>query len=132
VGARRPAVAADELRLNGTVTPKRVEHAVVLFADVVGFTAWCGARPPEQVVATLHRLFMDLERISDEHGVEKLKTIGDGFMAARLTSVGTPGRVCLAATIADQLAGRVESVDGGTRFLKGKGDVHVVEVVAVR
>jgi adenylate cyclase len=75
-----PSAVAEELVLHGRVTPRRLDRAVVLFADVVGFTSWCGPRAPEQVVETLHRLFMDFERIAREHEVDKLKTLGDGFM----------------------------------------------------
>jgi hypothetical protein len=40
--------------------------------------------------------------------------------------------VCLAAAVHATLADRVVAVDGGERFLKGKGSVHVVDVTAVR
>ena len=75
-----PPAVAEELVQYGRVTPRRLDRAVVLFADVVGFTSWCGQRAPEQVVETLHRLFMDFERIARAHQVDKLKTLGDGFM----------------------------------------------------
>ena len=59
--------------------------------------------------------------------------VGDTVnLAARLTGAGTPGMVCMTATVRAQLGDRVEAVDGGQRHLKGKGDVHVFEVASVR
>lgn len=87
-----PPPAAKELRETHTVAPRCVDDAVVLFADVVGFTAWCDSHPPASVVSHLHALFLDFEAISHRHGVEKLKTIGDAYMAGLnlLTQVEDP------------------------------------------
>lgn len=75
-----PETIAQELVHSGTVAPRRIEEAVVLFADVVGFTSWCGEHPPEHVVARLHNLFTEFEEIARTHNLDKLKTIGDAFM----------------------------------------------------
>jgi adenylate cyclase len=60
----------------------RIERASVLFADVVGFTAAARGLPPEEVVAFLDRLVRSFDVLSEELGVEKIKTIGDSYMAA--------------------------------------------------
>ena len=54
----------------------------VLFADIVGFTPYCDAHPPEEVVQGLRRLVQRFEDVALECGVQKIKTIGDAFMAA--------------------------------------------------
>jgi adenylate cyclase len=54
----------------------------VLFADVVGFTPYCDAHAPETVVADLRRLIDRFEQEADRIGVQKIKTVGDAFMAA--------------------------------------------------
>ncbi len=77
-----PRAVAEELRRTGTVEPRRVEPVGVLFCDLVGFTAFCDDHEPEVVVAGLDAVFRAFERIAHAHGVEKLKTIGDGFLAA--------------------------------------------------
>jgi adenylate cyclase len=50
---------------------------------VAGFTAWCEARQdqPEEVVATLQDLITRFEASAARHGVQKIKTVGDAFMA---------------------------------------------------
>ncbi len=74
--------AADEIRSFGTVIPRRYENVAVLFCDVTNFTAYCDRHEPEDVISRLDALFVIFERVAAKHGVEKIKTIGDGFMAA--------------------------------------------------
>lgn len=76
-----PRVAAEELRLTDGVAPRRIERSAVLFAGVSGFEAWTASHSPEEIVPTLHRLFLEFEGITRAHGLEKLKTIGHQFMA---------------------------------------------------
>jgi class 3 adenylate cyclase len=56
----------------------------VLFADIVNFTAYCDQlrAEPERVVEHLRRMFETWEVMAQECDVEKIKTIGDAFMAA--------------------------------------------------
>jgi adenylate cyclase len=77
-----PKKAADEIRNFGTVIPRRYENVAVLFCDVTNFTAYCDQHEPEDVVSRLDALFVIFERVTAKHGLEKIKTIGDGFMAA--------------------------------------------------
>ena len=77
-----PKKAADEIRSIGTVIPRRYENVAVLFCDVTNFTAYCDQHEPEDVVSRLDALFVIFERVTAKHGLEKIKTIGDGFMAA--------------------------------------------------
>jgi len=76
-----PKKAADEIRSFGTVIPRRYENVAVLFCDVTNFTAYCDKHEPEDVISRLDALFVIFERVVAKHGLEKIKTIGDGFMA---------------------------------------------------
>ena len=53
----------------------------MLFCDIVDFTRYCDEHPPEQVVAALQELVGGLEELAARHGLEKIKTIGDAFLA---------------------------------------------------
>src|SRR5437867_1467626 len=88
-----PKKAADEIRSIGTVIPRRYENVAVLFCDVTNFTSYCDKHEPEDVVSRLDALFVIFERVTARHGLEKIKTIGDGFMAAAglLHKVNDPG-----------------------------------------
>ena len=76
-----PKKVADEIRSIGSVIPRRYENVAVLFCDVTNFTAYCDQHEPEDVVSRLDALFVIFERITAKHGLDKIKTIGDGFMA---------------------------------------------------
>jgi class 3 adenylate cyclase len=77
-----PDEIVDELRTTNQATPRRYDNVAVLFADIVGFTPYCDRHPPEEVVAHLQQLVETWEELALLHGVEKVKTIGDAFMAA--------------------------------------------------
>lgn len=77
-----PAPIVDALATDGEVPPKRHENVAVLFADLVGFTTYCDKMSPESVVGDLQELFIVWEEIANNCGVQKIKTIGDAFMAA--------------------------------------------------
>jgi adenylate cyclase len=77
-----PDAAAEEIRNIGTVIPRRYDDVAVLFCDVVNFTSYCDKHEPEDVVSRLDALFIAFERVAAAHDLEKIKTIGDAFMAA--------------------------------------------------
>jgi adenylate cyclase len=56
-------------------------EASVLFADIVGFTPWAQQTPPDRVVELLDGLFSIFDELTVSHGLEKIKTIGDAYMA---------------------------------------------------
>lgn len=80
--AMLPSGAIQELKTTGAVRPRRCEDVAVLFCDVADFTTYCERNPPEQVVAELQALVERFEEIAERHGLEKIKTIGDSFLAA--------------------------------------------------
>lgn len=61
---------------------ERFESVTVLFGDVVGFTPLCSTLSPDELVSLLDDLVSRFDAIADELGVEKIKTIGDAYMAA--------------------------------------------------
>jgi len=94
-----PDKIADELQSNGRVRARRHEDVAVLFADIVGFTAYCDTHEPEEVLEALTRITERFEEISEHHGLEKIKTIGDSFMAATglLSPMLNPDLQCVKA-----------------------------------
>ena len=76
-----PRSIARALKLNSRLAPQRYEDVAVLFCDVVGFTAYSERHPPETVFAELEALVDRFEEIAQGHGLEKIKTVGDAFMA---------------------------------------------------
>jgi CheY-like chemotaxis protein len=87
-----PYEVAEELKANKLVQPRRLENVAVLFCDIVGFTAWCEQHSPEEVLLHLQGVVQALEGLTDQHSLEKIKTLGDAFMAAAglLTAAANP------------------------------------------
>jgi CheY-like chemotaxis protein len=76
-----PAAAIPELKGSGRLTPRRHERVAILFADIVGFTAYSERRDAADVVRKLDGLMRTFEEIIAAHGLEKIKSIGDGVAA---------------------------------------------------
>lgn len=57
-------------------------EATVLFADIVDFSRFSAGMSAERLVAVLNEIFTDFDGIADKRGLEKIKTIGDAYMAA--------------------------------------------------
>ena len=93
------------MKRDGRLKPQRYEDVTVLFCDVVGFTAYSEKNPPETVFAELETLIDRFEEIAAKHGLEKIKTIGDAFMATAnlLSELDEPVRAATACGL-DMLA----------------------------
>ncbi|MCD6075062.1 MAG: two-component hybrid sensor and regulator [Rhodospirillales bacterium] len=77
-----PSAVAGELKATGKVQPRSMDNVAVLFCDIVSFTTYCGKHSAEEIVGSLQILFTKFEAICAKHKLEKIKTIGDAFMAA--------------------------------------------------
>jgi len=85
-----PKDVARELVETGNTRPVRHEAISVLFTDFSGFTQASAAMPPELVVLELNEIFAAFDDICDARGVEKIKTIGDAYMAAAGVPIACP------------------------------------------
>ena len=123
-----PSEIVAELMTTGEVRPRRYDDVAVLFCDVVDFTRWCDAREPEEVVTTLRAFVERLEDIAQSHGLQKIKTIGDSFMAVAgmLRATQTPALDCVRAGLEMLDAARV----AGALGWRVRVGVHVGPVVA--
>ena len=97
-----PHDVAEELKTTNAVKPRRFENVGVLFCDIVAFTAYCDRHAPEEIHAHLQALVEAFEKIVVEHGLEKIKTIGDSFMATAglLTAAENPALNCVRCGLA--------------------------------
>ena len=76
-----PIQVANELKRNGFVKPVYFKDAAVIFTDFEGFSQFTEHLEPAQVIHRLDTYFSEFDRISAAHGLEKIKTIGDSYMA---------------------------------------------------
>lgn len=77
-----PEETAEELKAFGKTKARRFEEATVLFADICKFTQFASIVEPEELVAELDEYFRFFDDIMDKYKLEKIKTIGDAYMAA--------------------------------------------------
>ena len=75
-----PASIAESLK-TGDRSVAMHSEVTILFADVVGFTALASRLLPSQLVELLEQMFQRFDELAVKHGIEKIKTIGDAYMA---------------------------------------------------
>lgn len=76
-----PEEVADELKEKGMAEAKQYSHVSVLFTDFVNFTGISEQMSPKDLVKEIHENFTAFDAIIEKHGLEKIKTIGDAYLA---------------------------------------------------
>jgi class 3 adenylate cyclase/CheY-like chemotaxis protein len=76
-----PSAVAERLKQGEGTIVDSFSEVTVLFADLVGFTPLAAQLPPTQVVRLLDEVFSAFDGLVTQHGLEKIKTIGDAYMA---------------------------------------------------
>ncbi len=124
------SIAARKLAGEAIISDNFTE-ASVLFADLVGFTSLSARLEPREVVSMLNDLFSRFDRIVARHGLEKIKTIGDCYMAAGGIPRAAPEHLVRTAEAALQMldeAHHVRVPDGSKLTLRI--GIHVGPVCA--
>jgi class 3 adenylate cyclase len=103
------------MRAGETAIADSFEEVAILFADVVGFTRLAATRPAGEVVRLLDRIFTAFDEVVELWRVEKIKTVGDAYMAAAGLTPGGPDRTAVLAEVALAMraaAARIEREEG--------------------
>ena len=77
-----PAETAEELKTKGSAESKLINSVTVLFTDFKGFTQLSEKLTAKELVGEINECFSAFDHIMQRHGIEKIKTIGDSYMAA--------------------------------------------------
>ena len=77
-----PKLVAQELLEKGRYSARHITSCTVLFSDFVGFTRLASRVSPSELVHGLDQAFTHFDDISDRHGLERIKTMGDAYMCA--------------------------------------------------
>ncbi|MBL7985898.1 MAG: tetratricopeptide repeat protein [Flavobacteriales bacterium] len=77
-----PEEVAEELKEKGEAQAVHLDQVTVLFTDFKGFTSLSENLTPRELVRDLNECFSAFDRITEKYGIEKIKTIGDAYMAA--------------------------------------------------
>jgi predicted ATPase/class 3 adenylate cyclase len=76
-----PKEAIEELKTTGKVTPQELKNVTVMMADIKGFTNISERLNPEELINMIDNYFRAFDEIIGKYGLEKIKTIGDAYMA---------------------------------------------------
>lgn len=77
-----PREIAEVLKREHRTVAASFEEASIMFADIVGFTPMSAGMEAQEMIDLLNGVFSYFDELSDKYGVEKIKTIGDCYMAA--------------------------------------------------
>lgn len=104
-----PDETADELKVHGTVKAKHYESATVLFTDFVDFSKLAAQLPAQETVALIDTYYRKFDEIVEQHGIEKIKTIGDAYMAVGGVPTAVPDHALRTVRAATALRDFVEA-----------------------
>nr|ABU89562.1 adenylyl cyclase G [Raperostelium minutum] len=76
-----PEEISKKLESGEDVVAERSNNASVFFLDIAGFTRFSSSHTPEQVIQVLIKIFNSIDLLCSKHNIEKIKTIGDAYMA---------------------------------------------------
>jgi len=118
-----PQAIAERLKGRSKLTSDHLNQAIVdsyanvtvLFADIVGFTTFAQDVSPEVMVGVLNDLFTRFDNIADHHGLEKIKTIGDCYMAAAGLPVVVPDHADRAAHMALDMLSAIQDFNASSQ-----------------
>ncbi|MCB0779835.1 MAG: tetratricopeptide repeat protein, partial [Flavobacteriales bacterium] len=130
-----PEEVAEELKAKGEAEAVQIDQVTVLFTDFKGFTTLSEKLSPKELVSDLNECFSAFDRITEKHGIEKIKTIGDAYMAAG--GLPTPNTthatdvIAAALEIRDFIAeGKARKIAAGLPFFEIRIGIHTGPVVA--
>ena len=124
-----PAQIAERLKKSEGIVAERFDEVSVLFTDIVGFTTLSTKLTPTELVELLNRLFSRFDELCDRHQVEKIKTIGDAYMAVGGLPEPRDGHLEALAHVALEMHRIVEEI-GGAQGLAVRAGIHVGSAVA--
>ncbi len=130
-----PANIAAELKENGKVRARQYDNASVLFTDFLNFTQIAENLTPEALVAELDYCFQGFDNIVKLHQLEKIKTIGDAYMAAtglHEHNLLPPVNMIRAALDIQEFLGdyRKERMEAGLPYFQARIGIHTGPLVA--
>ena len=123
-----PRPVADRLKQSPEAIAERFEEVTVLFADIVGFTGLSAQIMPEELVNLLNQVFSLFDQLAEKHGLEKIKTIGDAYMAVAGLPMPRPDHAQAVANMALDIQREISKIADGA--LQVRMGIHTGPVVA--
>ncbi|MBS0245574.1 MAG: response regulator [Proteobacteria bacterium] len=126
-----PSSIVNRMRDGELKIADRVSESTILFCDLAGFTVLSGTMPAERVLDFLGRIFTEFDALAAEAGVEKIKTIGDAYMAAAGIPEPQADHAERIVTLAPRMMRAVRDVAAETGLaLNARIGIHTGPIVA--
>ncbi|MBC7978214.1 MAG: HAMP domain-containing protein [Myxococcales bacterium] len=117
-----PGPIAERLKTGENLIVDRFDAVSVLFADIVGFTTLSARTSPEALVTMLNEVFSSFDLLAEQHGLEKIKTIGDAYMAV----AGVPQPIADHATAITHMA--LDMIDSIEDYARRHGQALTIRI----
>ena len=130
-----PSETADELKNKGVATTRQYRKATVMFTDIKDFSKVAETMTPSLLVKSLDSLFREFDKIIEKHQIEKIKTMGDAYMAVGglpLRDKENPINCVLAALEIQRYMDVIkeQSIKRGEGFWELRIGIHTGDVIA--
>ncbi|MCE9499746.1 MAG: adenylate/guanylate cyclase domain-containing protein, partial [Leptospira sp.] len=126
-----PASIAERLKNGEKTIADHHATVTILFADIVGFTSLSAKVPPVEVVSLLNEIFSQFDALTERSGAEKIKTIGDAYMAVAGIPDGTDNHPELMARLSLDMVAAIREINtSGLGPLDIRIGLHSGSVVA--
>ncbi len=119
-----PSQVADRL-LKGERVADYFQHISILFVDIVGFTPIAARMPAKTVLAFLNYVFGEFDKVMEKHDCQKIKTIGDGYMAVCGAPIACDDHAERLASAARELMSGIELPDAIRKSLPKDSVFHL-------
>ncbi len=128
-----PETVAEELKAKGITSARHYDDVTVLFTDFVNFTQASESMSPQALIDELHTCFKKFDEISEQYNIEKIKTIGDAYLAVAGLPAADPEHalhvVSAAKEITEFMTDRLAKL-GSERTFEVRVGIHSGSVVA--
>lgn len=108
-----PRSIAEELKATGSAEPREYAQVSVMFLDLVDFTATSHGLAPTRLISELNELYTAFDDIVVGHGAERIKTIGDAYLAVTGLPQSVPDHAQRLASVAIDLIGWLDRRNAG-------------------
>jgi PAS domain S-box-containing protein len=126
-----PEEIVKRLKQDQSAIAEQFDAVTILFADIVGFTPLAASMSPTDLVALLNQIFSRFDKLADLNGLEKIKTIGDAYLAVGGLPLPKPDH---AEAVAEMALGMQEAIadfaDRQGQPLSLRIGIHTGSVVA--
>jgi class 3 adenylate cyclase len=125
-----PESVSERLK-RGEDVAEAFDECTLVFADLVDFTPFSASRTPSELMGVLNSIFSSFDAIADRHGLEKIKTMGDCYMAVAGVPEPVPDHAERVAAAALDMLSTVQGLDAiSWRPLQLRVGMHTGPVVA--